>query len=72
MLLDYYDSVTPNQNLYNRISKNLLELLQSVNNDQTKTNILNRLKQYHGTLSEQIESDKYCQVDLSFVCDISF
>ncbi|UJR15870.1 hypothetical protein I4U23_002796 [Adineta vaga] len=67
VLLDYYNSITPNQLLYNKISKNLLELLQLVNNDQTKTNIMNRLKQYHDNLSEEIENEKFCQVDLSLI-----
>lgn len=38
-----------------------------VNNAETKTNITNRLKQYHDALTEQIENDKFCQVDLSSV-----
>ncbi|CAF2371238.1 unnamed protein product [Rotaria sp. Silwood2] len=67
VLLDYYESVTSNKILLNQIGKNLLHLLQLVNNEQTKTNIINRLKQYHITLNEQIENDKFCQVDLSFI-----
>ncbi|CAF4062315.1 unnamed protein product [Adineta steineri] len=67
VLLDYYVSIKPNQVIYNKVSKILLDLLQSINNDQTKANILNRLKQYHVTLSEQIEEEKFCQVDLSFI-----
>ncbi|CAF1132365.1 unnamed protein product [Adineta ricciae] len=67
VLLDYYTSIAPNQVLYNRISKNLLELLQTVNNDETKTNILNRLKQYHVNLSEEIENNKFAQVDVSLI-----
>ncbi|CAF0792801.1 unnamed protein product [Rotaria sp. Silwood1] len=67
VLLDYYESVTSNKILLNQIGKNLLHLLQLVNNEQIKTNIINRLKQYHVTLSEQIENDKFYQVDLSFI-----
>jgi len=67
VLLDYYESVTSNEILLNRIGKNLLQLLQLVNNEQTKINIINRLKQYHENLYELIENEKFCQVDLSFV-----
>jgi hypothetical protein len=41
--------------------------LQLVNNEQVKINILNRLRQHHATLNEQIENEKFCQVDLSIV-----
>ncbi|CAF4265323.1 unnamed protein product, partial [Rotaria sordida] len=67
VLLDYYETITSNKILLNQIGKNLLYLLQLVNNEQTKSNILNRLKQYHVILNEQIENDKFCQVDLSFI-----
>lgn len=70
VLLDYYESITSNEILLNQLGKNLLQLLQLVNNEQTKTNILNRLKQYHQNLNEQIENEKFCQVDLSFVRSI--
>ena len=56
--------------LVNQLGKNLLQLLQLVNNDQTKMNIIDRLKQYHQTLSEQIENEKFCQVDRSFVSSL--
>jgi hypothetical protein len=72
VLLDYYESITSNEILLNQIGKNLLQLLQLVNNDQTKINILNRLKQYHVALNEQIENDKFCQVDLSLVSALLF
>ncbi len=67
VLLDYYESITSDEILFNQLGKNLLQLLQLVNNEQTKTNILNRLKQYHMNLSQQIENDKFCQIDLSLV-----
>jgi hypothetical protein len=67
VLLDYYESVTSNEILLNQIGKNLLQLLQLVNNEQTKINIITRLKQYHENLYELIENEKFCQVDLSFV-----
>ena len=65
--MDCYESIKSNEILLNQIGKNLLQLLQLVNNDQTKINILNRLKQYHMNLNEQIENDKFCQIDLSLV-----
>ena len=67
MLLDYYDSITTNQILLNQLGKNLLQLIQIVNNDETKLNILNRLKQYHIILNKQIENEKFCQIDSSLV-----
>jgi len=67
VLLDYYESITSNETLLNQIGKNLLQLLQLVNNEQTKTNIINRLKQYQVNLNEQTENNQFCQVDLSLV-----
>ncbi|CAF5215399.1 unnamed protein product, partial [Rotaria magnacalcarata] len=67
VLLDYYESVTSNQTLLNHIGKNLLHLVQLANNEQTKANIQNRLRQYHDSLSEQIENGKFCEIDSSFV-----
>lgn len=67
VLLDYYESITSNEVLLNQLGKNLLQLLQLVNNEQTKINIITRLKQYHENLYELIENEKFCQVDLSFV-----
>lgn len=67
VLLEYYHSIPPSQSLYNKISKNLLELLQLVNNEQTKTSILDQLKQHHQNFSEQIDNEKFCEADTTLV-----
>jgi len=67
VLLDYYESVDFNQVLLNQIAKQLLQLLQLVNNEQIQTNILDRLKQHHDNLVEQIEHEKFAEINQSFV-----
>jgi len=67
VLLDYYESVDFNQVLLNQIAKQLLQLLQLVNNEQIQTNILDRLKQHHDNLVEQIEQEKFAEINQSFV-----
>lgn len=71
VLLDYYESLDSNEILLNQTAKHLLQLLQLVNNDQTKSNILDRLKQHHQNLFAQIEKNKFSQIDQSLVNQIS-
>ena len=53
--------------LLNQVGKHLLLLLQLVNNEQTRSNIIERLKRHQAALNDQIESEKFCQLDSSSV-----
>ena len=68
VLLDYFDdSINENSSILNQIGKNLLALLQLVNNETTQSNVIERLRQIQNEINEKIDADKYFPADRSTV-----
>lgn len=53
--------------MLNETGKRILQVLQIVNNDQTRSDVVSRLKSIQEKINERIENEKFFELDRSTV-----